>query len=114
LSLGQGPQVESKWPATLSERFDQVCEAFPDAVAIKDDGELLTYRQLGSRVESITVALLKAGVASGDYVVVLCQPGIDMLAALLGILHVGAIYVPLDVTVPTARQMHSEARATDG
>ncbi|KAF1948225.1 acetyl-CoA synthetase-like protein [Byssothecium circinans] len=104
LSLGQGPRVESKWPVTLIERFYQVCDSFPDTLAIKDGGGFLTYGQLSRRVNTLAAAISRAGVTSGDHVAVLCQPSQDTFAAMLGILHVGAIYVPLDITVSSTRQ----------
>ncbi|KAH7408173.1 lovastatin nonaketide synthase [Phaeosphaeria sp. MPI-PUGE-AT-0046c] len=105
LSLGRGPQVRSKWPATLIERFHEVCESFPDTTAIKDAEGLLTYRQLLRRVNNLALVISKAGIAAGDHVVVYCETSKDTFAVMLGILHIGAVYVPLDVTVPRARQL---------
>ncbi|PSN60130.1 hypothetical protein BS50DRAFT_536013 [Corynespora cassiicola Philippines] len=105
LSLGQGPRVESKLPITLIERFYQVCNSFPDAVAIKDRAESITYSELSRRVNILAAAISKTGVTSGDHVAVLCQPSLNTFASMLGILHVGAIYVPLDITTPSSRNI---------
>jgi len=104
LSLGQGPRRESMWPATLIERFYQVCDSVPDAVAVKDATDFFTYSHLSSRVNTMAAAISKMGVAPGDHVVLLCQPSINTYAAMLAILHVGAVYVPIDLSVPIARQ----------
>ncbi|KAJ4299260.1 hypothetical protein N0V90_004504 [Kalmusia sp. IMI 367209] len=94
LSLRQGPRVESKWPVSLMGRFYQVCDSFPDTVAIKDGGGFLTYGNLSRRVNTLAAAISRAGVV----------PSIDTFAAMLGILHVRSIYVPLDITVSSTRQ----------
>jgi amino acid adenylation domain-containing protein len=104
LSLGQGPRVESKWPTTLIERFYQVCDKLPDAVAMNDSECFLTYGQLSRRVNSIAAAISRTEVRPGDHISVLCQPSSDTFAAMLAILHVGAIYVPIDISIPSARQ----------
>jgi aspyridone synthetase (hybrid polyketide synthase/nonribosomal peptide synthetase) len=104
LALGRGPQVQHSWSDSLIERIGQVCEAFPDSVAIKDDQGFLTYKQLARRVEAIAVALVNARIEPGSRVAVLCEPSIDTYAAMLGILHVGSVYVPLDLSLPVARR----------
>ncbi|PKX89195.1 lovastatin nonaketide synthase [Aspergillus novofumigatus IBT 16806] len=103
LGPGRGPRVQHPWPETLTERFHQVRSAFPDSVAIKDDGGSMTYEQLACRVGALAAALINAGVGPGARVVVLCEPSIDTYAAMLAILHIGAVYVPLDMSLPAAR-----------
>lgn len=104
LALGRGAKLQYSWPETLTERLRQVCEAFPDSVAIKDEGGFLTYKQLANRVDAIAVALSNAGLPLGSRVAVLCEPSIDTYAAMLGILHAGLVYVPLDLSLPAARR----------
>ncbi|KUJ09018.1 lovastatin nonaketide synthase [Mollisia scopiformis] len=82
-SLGRGPRIQHMWPETLTERFQQVCTDYPESLAIKHNQLVMTYAQLSRRV---------------------INPSIDTYAAMLGILHVGAIYVPLDPVLPVARQ----------
>ncbi|PVH95202.1 acetyl-CoA synthetase-like protein [Periconia macrospinosa] len=105
LSLGRGPLIHSKWPSTLIERFSQVCDLQPDTVAIQDDGCCLTYLELSDRVHALAAAISTAGILTGDYVALV----LDLFAAMLGMLHVGAVFVPLDITVPTARNMAMNA-----
>lgn len=112
ITLARGPTVQYRWPETLTERFQEVCATFPDATAIKDCDRSVTYAQLAEQVETIAVAITRIVNASrGARIAVLCEPGLGTYAALLGILHVGAIYVPLDARLPAARR-HSMLEAS--
>jgi aspyridone synthetase (hybrid polyketide synthase/nonribosomal peptide synthetase) len=106
LKLGQGKRVEINWPATVSERFQAIQRAYPDRVAVRDRSFSLTYQQLAARVDSIAAAIHAAAHDTGSCIAVLCEPSNDFVASLLAILHIGAIYVPLDVSLPSSR--HAE------
>ncbi|KAH7127841.1 hypothetical protein B0J13DRAFT_645898 [Dactylonectria estremocensis] len=99
-SLGRGPEVHRPWPSTLPERLQELVSQFPGSVAIKYAGRCLTYTELSHRVRSYAVSLLKAGVDSGSRVAVLCEPGIDAHLAMLAVLHIGSVYMPLDISLP--------------
>ncbi|KAG6365497.1 hypothetical protein INS49_007108 [Diaporthe citri] len=104
---GVNTHVQDPWPETLTGRFQQVCASFPGSVALSDASSSLTYHQLACRVGQIAAALVcETGVKRGARVAVLCEPSVDMYAALLGVLHVGGIYFPLDPSLPMAR-IHS-------
>ncbi|KAH7176829.1 lovastatin nonaketide synthase [Dactylonectria macrodidyma] len=111
ISLGRGPEVHHPWPSTLTERLQEVVCLFPDSVAIKYEGYSLTYTELSHRARSNAVSLLKSGVESGSRVAVLCEPSIDVHVAMLAILQIGAVYMPLDISLPPVRRhaMISEA-----
>ena len=104
LALGRGPRVQYQWPSTLSERFQQVVADFPDSVAIKDAQTSMTYGQLAHHV-GLCMISLRSSIEDGSRprVAVLCNPSIDIHAAMLAVLHIGAVYIPLDVTLPAAR-----------
>ncbi|KAG7134097.1 Hybrid PKS-NRPS synthetase apdA like protein [Verticillium longisporum] len=103
IALGRGPTIKHTWPKTLSERFQNVVSSFPNSIAIKDNNESLTYSLLTSRVDLYASSLLKAKAGPGSRVAVLCEPSIDIYATMLAALHIGAVYVPLDVNLPIAR-----------
>ncbi len=62
-----------------------------------------SYAELGTQIDRIAQGLLAAKVTKGTLVAVGLERGIDMVAALLAILKIGAAYLPLDVDFPTAR-----------
>ncbi|RAK81607.1 putative polyketide synthase [Aspergillus fijiensis CBS 313.89] len=103
LELGQGPRVDFHWPETLSEKVQLAQEAHREQIAIRDESQALTYAQLAERVYAIAAALQAAGQTADSRVAVVCQPSVDFTASMLAILHIGAVYIPLDVSLPPAR-----------
>jgi hybrid polyketide synthase / nonribosomal peptide synthetase ACE1 len=100
--------VKSHWPQapTLSHRVDDMIATRASSLAISDgSGTTYTYDQMGKRVNTITAALKAAGCGPGKTVAVLHEPGKDLICSILGILRIGAIYVPLDSRNPMPRLM---------
>ncbi|PLB52456.1 putative hybrid NRPS/PKS enzyme [Aspergillus steynii IBT 23096] len=100
IALGTGPQVELTPPSagTLSQIISTWVDRNPEGIAIKDvNGGIRTYSQLADRANAISAKLLAAGTASPKPICVFLDPGVDTIAAILGILRIGAVYVPLDV-----------------
>lgn len=86
----------------LQERFDQ----YPTNVAIKCVEEEITYQALEKRVIQIALTLQQNGVQQQDIVAVLLPKSIDLIAAMLAILKLGAIYLPLDQDNPLERTLY--------
>ncbi len=82
-------------------------ERTPDSVAVQVGDEALTYRQLDDRAEEIAAQLRAAGVGTGVVVAVLLDRKPDLVAALLGILKSGALFLALDPRQPAARNTSS-------
>ncbi|MEV2271289.1 non-ribosomal peptide synthetase [Nonomuraea africana] len=95
----RGDPDHRPWSArTIHERFWEVAAAHPGRLAVIGDGESLTYAELAERVRAI------AGAVRGRArVAVLLDHGPGTLAAILGALAAGALYVPLDPRYPLAR-----------
>jgi amino acid adenylation domain-containing protein len=75
----------------------------PDRVAVSCGDASLTYAQLLDRARSVAHTLRTRGVTAGDLVGVAVLRGIDMLAAVLGVMMSGAAYVALDLNYPLQR-----------
>ncbi|KAF5860978.1 hypothetical protein ETB97_000888, partial [Aspergillus alliaceus] len=103
LQVGQGRQVEFDWAEAVSEKVQTMCLACPERPAVQDGSSKLTYRQFGARVNSIAAAAKAASLGVGSRIAVLCEPSNDFVASLLAILHIGAVYIPLDVSLPSTR-----------
>jgi amino acid adenylation domain-containing protein len=88
-------------------RLDRLVTAFaqsaPAHVAVDAPGESLTYAQLESLANRFAHALREAGVTPGDRVGVHLPRSGRTVAAMLGALRAGAVYVPLDPGSPPAR-----------
>ncbi|MCF8467030.1 MAG: amino acid adenylation domain-containing protein, partial [Sneathiella sp.] len=63
----------------------------------------LTYRELDQQSSALAHGLLEKGINKGDFVGVTSERRIEMAIALLGILKVGAAYVPIDENYPKSR-----------
>ncbi|KAK1990307.1 acetyl-CoA synthetase-like protein [Colletotrichum falcatum] len=106
ITLGTGPKMELAPTSTetLSKIINSWAEKIPESVAVKDmNGFTLSYSQLVSRASAISIALSNAGIEASLPVCVLLDPDVDTIASILGILRIGAAYVPLDVRSPDER-----------
>ncbi|KAJ5951279.1 uncharacterized protein N7479_009692 [Penicillium vulpinum] len=97
LAVGKGPELDLEWPATVAHRVEEMVNAHPDVIAIKDGhGKALTYSAMSDRVNTIAATILDH-VSEGDSVGVFQEPSADWICSLLAIFRVGAAYVPLDL-----------------
>jgi hypothetical protein len=63
-----------------------------DALALAQDGDRLTYRELNVRANGVARQLLDAGFRRGGHVIVSMEHGIDLATVLLAALKVGGCY----------------------
>ncbi|MDI9894479.1 amino acid adenylation domain-containing protein [Rhodococcus sp. IEGM 1381] len=90
-------------PIGLLQAFDASVAKDPTAVALRCAGQGLTYADLAERVATIARGIRAAGVGCDDVVAVALPRTFDLVATLLGVLRVGAGYVPLDTEYPAER-----------
>ncbi|HET9218988.1 MAG TPA: AMP-binding protein, partial [Terriglobia bacterium] len=88
---------------SFPEIFEERVALEPSALAVRDNMLALTYRDLNTRSNEIALYLQSKGVRRGDRVGVLMTRSIKAIAAIIGILKVGAAYVPLDAQDPYPR-----------
>ncbi|PTR28917.1 non-ribosomal peptide synthase protein (TIGR01720 family)/amino acid adenylation domain-containing protein [Rhodococcus sp. OK519] len=88
---------------TLPEAFDRWVRETPTAIAVADrDGEA-TFAELDKRSKSIAAVLAARGVRTESVVGLAVPRSIDMVASVLGVLRLGAAYLPLDLNHPQDR-----------
>ncbi|EIP84602.1 non-ribosomal peptide synthase (plasmid) [Burkholderia humptydooensis] len=90
-------------PRRLETPIVRHARVAPDAVAVRQGETALTYGALLHDAEDIASALRQRGVARGDVVAALVAPGPRAVAALLGIVMAGAVYLPIEPSWPSAR-----------
>ena len=90
-------------PAMAHFAISETAARQPDAVAVAQEGLLLTYGELEARANRLAHHLRARGVVAGDLVGVLMERTPALLPALLGIWKAGAAYLPLDPAYPPAR-----------
>lgn len=88
---------------SLGELLTVAARRWPDHVAVRADGEDVTYRRLRRRADAIGRLLLAHGLRRGDRVAVLMNRSPDSLAGIYGIMAAGGAYVPLDAGAPADR-----------
>jgi non-ribosomal peptide synthetase component F len=89
---------------TLVDVLEQTTRRCPDALALDDGRRTLTYAELAVEVAAVVDELAGRGVGRGDRVGVRLPSGtVELYVAVLGVLHAGACYVPVDVDDPPER-----------
>ncbi|MXT66206.1 amino acid adenylation domain-containing protein, partial [Serratia marcescens] len=94
------------YPAQSSAHvlFEQWAQRTPDAVAVVNDRDSLSYAQLNAHANQLAHQLIAQGVRPGDRVATSLERSVSLVIAQLAILKAGAAYVPLDPHLPVARQ----------
>src|SRR5580704_13526655 len=98
---------------SVHELFDVQADRTPKAVAVVFGREECTYSELERRANQLAHYLRSLGVQPGERVGLCVERSVSMMVGLLGILKVGASYIPLDPAYPAARlaQMIDDSRA---
>lgn len=73
------------------------------AVTERGSGRSLSYAELWRHAGRLAAELTGRGHTTGELVAVAADPSVDLVVAVLGILRVGAAYVPLDPHAPAER-----------
>ncbi|MBX9705298.1 MAG: amino acid adenylation domain-containing protein, partial [Gammaproteobacteria bacterium] len=97
--------------ATLHQLFEEQVLRTPNAIALRQNGVTLSYAELNQRANQIGRLLVSKGVQSGDQVGLIIERSFDLIAAMYGILKVGAAYVPMEPHYPLARKQAIEQSA---
>jgi amino acid adenylation domain-containing protein len=104
--LGEWNATAASYPAdaTLHELVRRQCRRSPDAVALRDDGGVISYSELETRVAAVSAELRALGAGPGERVALSLAPSASLVIGLLAILRAGAAFVPLDPAYPRARR----------
>ena len=89
--------------ATIQALVQVQAEQQPQALAVVQGTQQLTYAQLNQQANRLAHHLLGLGVQPDDRIAVCLQRSPQMLVALLAILKAGAGYVPVDPAYPAER-----------
>ncbi len=79
---------------------------FPDQEAVAGAGERLTYRQFHEQVIGVGQGLRQAGVARGERIGVLLEPGVPLAVSLFAISQAGGAFVPIHPSLLTEQVEH--------
>lgn len=107
--IGRGEFVEfsiEEIEQSISDRFEQQVDRCADRIAVKTGSVELTYAELDEWANRIASSILARRGESQEPVGLLIEQGARSIAAILGVLKAGKIYVPLDPSYPLARLAH--------
>lgn len=90
--------TENQWnEVSVLERIMKFAKVCPKAVAIRTtEGDMITYESLLDKARRIAFTLRQMGALSGHHIGLFSRPGVEAIAAMLGILLNRCGYVPMD------------------
>ncbi len=88
---------------SIPDRFEQIVRMFPDRLAVKTLTDALTYDALNKSTNRVAHTILAHSGTKEEPIAILLDKGARQMAAILGVLKAGKIYVPLDASYPAAR-----------
>jgi amino acid adenylation domain-containing protein len=88
---------------SIPSRFERIVSQYPNRIAVKTRNHTLTYDELNRRSNRVARAILAQCGEDNEPVALLLENDAPMIAAILGVLKAGKIYVPLDPLYPQAR-----------
>ncbi|WP_189944219.1 non-ribosomal peptide synthetase [Streptomyces aurantiogriseus] len=89
--------------ATIPELFARRVAAAPDALALVNDDDSLTYRQLDARSDRLASLLTARGIGPETVVGVAVRRSPALWVAVLAVLKAGGAYLPVDPAHPAER-----------
>ncbi|WP_190285780.1 non-ribosomal peptide synthetase [Montanilutibacter psychrotolerans] len=98
--------TQQNWPHPddcIHELFERQAQATPQAIALEQGDERLSYQELNERANRLARHLHVLGVKPDDKVAICLQRSVEMVVAMLAVFKAGGAYVPLDPSYPQAR-----------
>jgi amino acid adenylation domain-containing protein len=88
---------------SIHEKFEKIAHQYPDRLAVKSGDRALTYDELNRTANQIAGAILAQRPKGSEPIALLLEHGIDVIAAIIGVLKAGKFYVALDLSLPRDR-----------
>ncbi|WP_281883439.1 non-ribosomal peptide synthetase [Paenibacillus sp. YYML68] len=100
--------TEERYPSdeTISSLFRKVVAAHASATAIVYGERTISYDELLLRSSQVAELLAREGCGKGDYIGIYMERSPETVIAILGVLRLGAVYVPIDPEHPIERNRY--------
>jgi natural product biosynthesis luciferase-like monooxygenase protein/amino acid adenylation domain-containing protein len=98
-----GADAAAPAPVSVLERVAAHAALKPHSLAVRAGDRSMTYAQLDEQSNQIAAALREMDINGGTRVALFMDRSTDMVAAVLGILKAGAVWVPIDPQYPQDR-----------
>jgi amino acid adenylation domain-containing protein/non-ribosomal peptide synthase protein (TIGR01720 family) len=102
-TFANGPKDVHRLNEPVHVGFRRMAASVPDMVALVHGDDCVTYACLDQRSDQIAKFLSNLGVGVDLPIVLFLDPGIDLVASMLGVLKAGASYIALDTQLPDER-----------
>ncbi|WP_043774779.1 alpha/beta fold hydrolase [Desulfomicrobium escambiense] len=89
---------------SFEELFAGIVRRYPDRAAVQDEERSISFSELDALSSAIAGFILERGYGDEAVVGVLCARGCMVLAAGIGAMRAGAVYLPVEREIPRARQ----------
>lgn len=83
-------------PVSVHDLFQGIVQKQPHSVAVSYGDAQLTYAELDSASRGVASLLRQRDIGPGDFVPILTSRCLEMVACILGIIRVGACWVPME------------------
>ena len=97
---------EEETEQSIPQRFEQQVSRYPDRLAVKTKNHQLSYAALNKVANRVARSLLVHRGEGAESIALLLEHDVSMIAAILGVLKAGKVYVPLDPSFPFARNAY--------
>lgn len=101
--INEGYDVNNPSEELLYTKFLKNVRERPNELAVIDDDGYYTYSQLHQKAVYLAKEIVNRGVNKLDAIPILVSKGKNQVAAVLGALYMGGIYVPIDTKQPIKR-----------
>ncbi|ROT39562.1 hypothetical protein SODALDRAFT_377509 [Sodiomyces alkalinus F11] len=102
-ALPEGKSIQGMRENLFADLFDRWVATNPDKTALVDAKATVSYRELDRLTRSLAESLLSSGISAQECVGVCCEPSVEMMVAVYGILRARCIVVPVDPDFPVDR-----------
>uniref|UniRef100_UPI000490AFC3 non-ribosomal peptide synthetase n=1 Tax=Shimazuella kribbensis TaxID=139808 RepID=UPI000490AFC3 len=97
-------QTEKRYKEeSLATLFEQMVQQDPNAIAIQSMNQTCSYQELNNKANQVAWYLSSQGIGHGDKVGICFERSMEFYISILGIVKLGAVYVPFDVNYPRDR-----------
>jgi amino acid adenylation domain-containing protein/non-ribosomal peptide synthase protein (TIGR01720 family) len=103
MELSVGKHMDINLNETFAELFVRQAKKTPDALAVSDANNELTYREMDEQSDTLAHLLIDKGILPNDFVCVMLDRTKEFPLTVLAIHKAAAAYTPLDLEYPNER-----------
>ncbi|KAL2752849.1 hypothetical protein ACRALDRAFT_1083424 [Sodiomyces alcalophilus JCM 7366] len=101
--MPDGKSIQGMRDTLFTDLFEHWVATNPEKNALVDAKATLSYREMDRLTKRVAESLLSSGISAQECVGVCCEPSIEMMIAVYGILRARCIVVPVDPDFPVDR-----------